>query len=479
MTIADVVPVDDPSRDYGDKVVAVEPGGVEPIPLDERHGRPRGLFWTWVSPNMEFATVAVGMLAVLYWGLNLAQATAAVVLGSALGAISHGILSTWGPRDGLAQMMLSRISFGRLGNLLPAGLNAATAGIGWFAVNSISGALALHALAPALPKELALLIVVAAQLLVAFFGHNLVHAFERFAFPVLSVIFLIAVVIVLTKAHASAQFTDFAPPRVGGFLLTVAAAWGYAIGWNPYASDYTRYLPRESSRPAIGWAAGLGVFASCALLEVAGAAAVSSVGAKAAVDPSTFTGLIPTVIGKLTLLAIMLGAIAANVLNVYSGAMSFMALGVRLPLHRARAIVAVLFGVVGFVVASFGLGNAGEDYENFLLIIAYWITPWLGVVLVDRLLRRGKPTGVWALTRGYRNWAGPISMFVGIVVSIWLFSNQTKYVGVVPSAHPAVGDLTPEVGFVISAVLYFALFHVLKPRTTPAETATAVEYARR
>ena len=35
--------VDDPTRDYGDKVVAVEPGGVEFIPLDERHGRPSQL----------------------------------------------------------------------------------------------------------------------------------------------------------------------------------------------------------------------------------------------------------------------------------------------------------------------------------------------------------------------------------------------------------------------------------------------------
>jgi NCS1 family nucleobase:cation symporter-1 len=49
-------------------------------------------------------------------------------------------------------------------------------------------------------------------------------------------------------------------------------------------------------------------------------------------------------------------------------------------------------------------------------------------------------------------------MAVGMAVSIWLFSNQSKYVGVVPSAHPKFGDLTFEVGFVISAVLYAVLF---------------------
>jgi hypothetical protein len=43
---------------YGAKVMGVEPGGVEAIPLAERHGSPLQLLWTWVSPNMEFASTA-------------------------------------------------------------------------------------------------------------------------------------------------------------------------------------------------------------------------------------------------------------------------------------------------------------------------------------------------------------------------------------------------------------------------------------
>ena len=50
---------------YGTQVFEVEPGGAEFIPLNERHGRPIQLFWTWTSPNMEFATIFVGMLAVV------------------------------------------------------------------------------------------------------------------------------------------------------------------------------------------------------------------------------------------------------------------------------------------------------------------------------------------------------------------------------------------------------------------------------
>ena len=47
-------------------------------------------------------------------------------------------------------------------------------------------------------------------------------------------------------------------------------------------------------------------------------------------------------------------------------------------------------------------------------------------------------------------------MAVGMAVSIALFCDQTKYVGWVP-AITAVGDLTFEVGFVLSAPGYYIL----------------------
>ena len=464
--------VDDPTRDYGDKVVAVEPGGVEFIPLDERHGRPIGLLWTWTSPNMEFATIGVGILGPLFFGLSFWQSFLAIVIGTALGSVTQGLLSTWGPKHGLAQMVISRSGFGFLGNMLPAGINAVVAGIGWFAVNSVSGALALHALFNSLPKPLCLVIVVAAQMLIAFFGHNLVHAFERYAFPVLAVVFVIASIVVFTKAHPNAPGGG---GGIGGFLVMVGATFGYAAGWNPYASDYTRYLdPKTPSRP-VGVYAALGVFLSCVLLETVGAAVVTAGGKELA--PASFTDLLPTWLGKLALLCICLGAIAANAINIYSGSLSFMTLGIRLPTHIARAVVAAVFGVIGFFVALGGLKNAGSTYENFLLIISYWIGPWLGVVLVDRYLRRGQDIQGLLGDRRYTNWAGPIAMAVAGGLSIWLFSKQTKYQGIVPKNHPKFGDLTFEVGFVLAAVLYLVLFFATKPKAVPAAPVPATAAA--
>ena len=457
--------------DYGTRVIAVEPGGAEFIPLHERHGRPLQLFWTWTSPNLEFATVFVGVLAVAAFGLSFTQAVLAIILGTGVGAITQGILSARGPSHGVPQMVLSRLGFGYWGNVLPAGLNSITAGIGWFAVNSVSGTFALNTLTH-WPKPLCLVIIVAVQIVVAFFGYNLVHAFERYAFPVLAVIFVIATIVILSKSHPGAT----AHPIPGAFLLATGAAFGYAVGWNPYAADYSRYFKPDTSRTAIALWSGLGLFLSCVILEVAGAgsATATSVGASLGDPTAAFTGHLPTALADLTLLAIAIGAVAANVLNIYSGALSFVAMGVRLPLALRRAIVALVFGVIGFIVALTGLHDAGAKYTNFLLIIAYWIAPWLAVVFCDQFLRRNEPLGEierMLFDKKHTNWAGPVAMLAGMGLSIWLFSNQTEYIGVVPSHWPAVGDITFEVGFVITAVVYLTWHAITDRRPAAAKTA--------
>ena len=353
---------------YGAKVATIEPGGAEYIPLSERHGKPLQQFWTWVSPNMEFATIFVGIIGV------------------------------------------------------------------WF------------------------------------FGHNLVHAFERWAFPVLVVIFAIAAGVIFSKAHYGAHISPIPGGTLGGWLITLGAAFGYAAGWNPYASDYTRYLPKNTNRKAAGLWAGLGVFVSCLVLEIVGAAAatITDVARYSANPTAGFVSNMPTWVGDITLLAIALGAVCANALNVYSGSMSFLALGFKLPLTLRRAIVAIVFGVAGFFVALSGLSDAGTKYNNFLLVIAYWIGPWLGVFFTDQFLRRGKNVAGFLFDRRHNPWAGVAAMAISMGVSIWLFANQTDYVGVLPKHHPAFGDLTFEVGFVLAALLY-ALFYRLQPTRAKEE----------
>jgi NCS1 family nucleobase:cation symporter-1 len=451
--------------EYGDRVVAVEPGGAEFIPLAERHGRPLSLFWTWMSPNLEFATVFVGVLAVAAFGQTFWQATLAIVLGTALGSLSQGLLSVRGPLFGVPQMIQSRIPFGFWGNILPAGLNALTAGIGWFAVNSVSGTLALNALTR-LPKGVCLVIVVAAQIIIAYLGHNFVHAFERVAFPLLAVAFVLGIIYVAGKAHPSAAQGG---QGIGGFLLTLGATFGYAAGWNPYASDYTRYFKPDVDKRAVALWAGLGVFVSCVVLEVAGALAFTAVPGEAwfSNGASQLTSLMPTAVADLVLLAIAVGAVSANAINIYSGTMSFLALGFRLSLTLRRAIVALAFGAIGFVLAWSSLDDQSK-YENFLLVIAYWIGPWLGVVFTDWYLRRRHRVDGFLFDTRHNPYAGWVSMLVAGAVSILLFSNQQKFVGFVARQNASFGDLAFEVGFVLAAALYAVFFSMQRDRTDEA-----------
>ncbi|HVS68886.1 MAG TPA: cytosine permease [Mycobacteriales bacterium] len=447
--------------EYGEKVAVIEPGGAEFIPLGERHGSPARLFWTWMSPNFEFATVFLGVLAVAAFGLSFWQAVAAIVLGTVLGSASHGALSARGPHYGVPQMILSRISFGYWGNALPASINAVIAGVGWFAVNSVSGALALSSLIH-LNKYASLVLIVVAQLAIALFGHNLVHLFERVAAPLLIISFGLGSIWTFSKGH----YSQAGHPIPGGFLVAVAATFGYACGWNPFASDYTRYMAPDSDKKATAWWAGLGVALSCIFLEIVGAASATYVGAASFGGPGPFVDPYPTWVSKLVLLSIAIGAVAANAINIYSGSISFTAIGFKIPSHLRRALIAGVFGVAGFIVAAVGIDNI-DKYENFLLIISYWVGPWLAVFFVDQLINRGNHADVLYDHR-YANWAGPVAMAVGMGVSIGLFSNQPpRFVAYFPTHHPGLGDLTFEVGFVLSAVVYYLLYRAgLGPKKT-------------
>ena len=392
---------------YRNKIAAVEPGGNEFIAEEDRHGKPSQLFWTWTSPNLEFATIFVGVLAVAVYGMSFWQAVAGIVVGTGLGALAHYFLSARGPLHGVPQMVLGRLAFGFKGNAVPAVLMSVTAGVGWFATNSVSGAYALAALFGIGPL-VGLIIIVLLQTAFAFFGHNLVQAFERWSFPVLAVIFAVASVAILTKSH-------FGAPAIDRSSATAPSAASCSPSARPSATPRAgRLTPRTTpatcpstvSTARTGLFASAGLFLSCVVLEVVGAASVT-IGPALSDNPTeAFTGELASPIAKATLLAIAIGAIAANSINIYSGAMAFVTIGVKLPAHIARALVTVFFGVAGFLVAWWALPDAAQSYEAFLLIIAYWIGPWLGVVFADQYLRRGQTIAGFLYDRSYANWGG-------------------------------------------------------------------------
>jgi len=471
--------------DYGERVAKIEPGGVEYISLKERHGKPIQLFWTWLSPNLEFATVFVGVLGIAVFGLSFWETAVAIVIGSALGSLSHWILSSWGPKFGVPMMVESRGAFGFLGNILPAGLNAFTGSIGWFIVNSVSGAFALQALGGlanlSLPFWLTFLIIVVAQVVIATFGHNFIHFFERWSLPLLGIVFAVATISIFSHANLGVAANPGSIGHFGAFTLLFTATFGYAAGWNPYAADYTRYLSPTTNRMMFCFWAGMGVFVSCVILELAGAALATVSGTKWGPNDIPTVQLrlaMPDFLYYLTLLCIAVGAVAANAINIYSGTMSLVAVGIRemgMTLRQRRAVLAVSAGVLGYIIGLVGQANVGpgSKYEYFLLLISYWIAPWLAVVFVDYWVRKGDygDESMFYDTK-YQRWQGVAAMAIGLIVSVGLFANVfSVYTGPLANNIPQIGDITFIVGFLLTGALYYAFNMMSRKQTSPAGVA--------
>ena len=442
------------------KATSIEVNDVAPISAGERHGKAWHLFTVWTTPNLEFATVFVGALAIGF-GLNVWQGLLAVFVGNALAGITHGILSTWGPSAGLPQMVLSRNAFGKWGNLIPAGMSTLVAGIGWFAVNTVSGTFALQALLPGLGVLGALAIIILVQVGVAFVGHNLIQKWERYLSYFQAVVWVIVIVVVLSLQGGFdvAPAADAAFPWAG-FTLTAGAAYGYTAGWTAFASDYTRYLPANTSTKALGWAAGLGNFTSTTLIMGVGVIAFNAI----AGNPGDFWGIAnPTaaftdgfnpVFASIVLLSIVIGSISANILNVYSGAMSFLAMGFKFGFKTRRAIMVLLAGIAGGLLSYAGVqnGDVAHQLDGFLLVVSYWVSPWIAIVVTERFLSKGKDAQARALAPK-NSWAGALAFVIATAFSIWGFAAQVLYTGVF-AKDSGLGDLTAIVGFVLASVLY-------------------------
>jgi nucleobase:cation symporter-1, NCS1 family len=437
----------EPGARYGDRVAVPEPYSIEHIPFAERHGHSRQLLWLWLAANLTIADYALGFVPVAL-GLPLVPALLALALGNILGGLLLAWSAAMGPAAGYPQMFIGRRAFGRVGGYIPAALNwLSTAG--WFTVNTILGSFALQLLIPAVPFGVAAGALVVVQTLLVIYGHNLIQTFERYLAVVLGLLFAIATVIALTHASAIASWH----PRPTGntlalFAIVLAVSFSYIMSWSPYASDYSRYLPEITSPSYVAIYVFVGAALASFVTEVVGM--LVAILAPGAPTPVAALQIAMGGFGAIAVLAVILGATTANVLNLYSNTMSAKVLDVRLP----RWQLAILGGAVGIVVALLGYQNFTQNYINFLVVLDYWIMPWLAVVLLDYyLFRHREPLGFSQAPPW--NWNGAIAFIVGLLVSL-PFMAERFYTGPLASWFGGA-DFGYFVGFLVSGVVYLLL----------------------
>jgi len=441
---------------YRDEVVRIEPKGIEHVIAQERHGKVSSVFTLWFGANVELATLTTGTAAVTLFGLSFWQAALGLVIGNILGVILLGLLSTYGPKLGVPQMVQSRSAFGFFGNFAPGTLTA-LAGVMWFAVNTVLGAFAFEELFHT-EFFLALLVMVVIQVVVAVYGYNMIHLVERWLAVVLTLVFIGVSLFAFTHVPYHIGYNPKAPVAIGiggGVVEAVGLAFSYLMGWTVYASDYTRYLPEKTSAGSVFWNASLSNFIACVWLELLGVglALVLPVYAQNSNPTLMLDHIHPGWLGPVALIAVVLGTLTANVLNIYSGSLS--SLVINIPLKRWMA--AVMVGVLGGILAYIGHNSYYVGFQNFLFLLGYWLAPWAAVVLVDYffIFRGSYQTDTFydprrVLQPGFWAWV------LAIIASVPFF-NQTLYVGPFAEHFPQFGDLSYYVGFLVAGVLYWVL----------------------
>jgi NCS1 nucleoside transporter family len=437
--------------------------GIERVPENERaHTQLADTMWLWWSANSVVATVALGALS-FFFGLGFWGSVAVIVVFNILGVLPVAFLSTLGPKTGLAQMPLTRFSFGLQGAKLPALFNA-VACVLWSAVNiTIGSSLLVTFTGGALPQWAAFLILATVTTLVSVFGYFIVHRYERFAWIPMFILFGYIFVAGVSKFH-----TDI-PVSVSGIALFASiatlggAVFGYAVGWSSYAADYTRRQPAETPAGRVFLYAFLGVVVPCIILEVLGVLLTTTLAANATLpDAGTLIGgVIGTgPVASVVILLLAFSTIANNVPNDYSFALSLQVLGVRVIRWVLTIIGAVLYVLVALVIQQ----NFNLNLEGFLLLIAYWLGAWNAIVIIEHLLRRGNyPVNDYEdgskLPPG---WAAVIAMVVGLAAAA-LGINQAATIGFQGPLSVALGgkDFGADIGFpialVVTAVVYFIL----------------------
>jgi NCS1 family nucleobase:cation symporter-1 len=442
-----------------DRPVEVEKVGIEHVPDQMRHGSPGRTFTLWFAANLTIADYVIGVLSTASWGFTLSQALPILLVGNIVGGVLLGLAASMGPSLGLPQMLSSRGSFGRFGNYLPAGLNWVST-VGWFTVNTILAVIALQVVFPGANFVAAAAGYVLVQTLIAVYGHDFIHLFEKGMSIILGLLFLFIFALTipdLGKAMSYVPSNALGTLSLGSVGLLLVASFSYLMSWSPYASDYSRYLPASTSKARVAILALAGGAASSFAIEVVGAI-VGSLTAAQTLAGSVFTGLYDYAgrFGGLAMLTLILGAFAADALNLYTNSLSALVLDVK----AARWKTVAAGGVVGFLIAIV-VGSAFEQfYENFLLALSYWITPWLGIVLVDFfVVRRTTPSEI-ERAPGF-DW-GALGVYgVSVLVSVPFMVPLISQLNVFPvgslSSWFGGADFSYYLSFAFSCVLTYVL----------------------
>jgi nucleobase:cation symporter-1, NCS1 family len=431
------VPVADSGARSNPPALRVEASALEPTPVALRAGRSIRLFWLWFAVNASIVSVGLGGVLVGL-GMSLRQAILSALVGVAMSFLPLGLGTLAGKWSGQPTMVVSRATFGIVGNLLPAILAVVTRLL-WAAVllgmlgTGATAGLRASGLAPG-ADPLALSGVIASvglvlAAVVAGFGYGLI-AIVAAAASILAGL-LVVLVIVLT-APALDMGTALAIPDGDWSLVLTGAVIVFSLvglAWANSSGDLARYQAKGTIGAGAVLFASLGATVPSFALIAWGAALASSdpqLGAALASDPiGAVAGILPAGLGLP--LAVALSLLAAAALALYSGGFALLATGL-----RTSRPMGVLIGVVLTGAIAAPLVAAAPSFDvllrDVLTTVAVPVAAWAGIFGAETMIRTRRVHSPSLLQSGgvYPpvRWVNTVTLIVASIVG-WGFTSAS------------------------------------------------------
>jgi purine-cytosine permease-like protein len=442
--------------------VGIEAKSIDYVPDHERHGRVSDQVSFWFLGNFHFFTVALGFVGPSM-GLSFGYTAIAGTAGILFGTLFAAFHASQGAELGLPQMIQSRAQFGFRGVIVVL-LGTLFTFLGFNVANCVLSAHGLHGILGWNERAVTVIASLAAAAL-AIYGYDWLHRIFRWCFFLcLPLYACLTLAILLGKVPPT-------HPMTGGFsavafLSQFAASASFNITYAPSVSDYSRYLPRNTSRYSIIAAVYTGAASSAIWLIVLGAWLATRLGASDGLVALNDAGnAIFAGYGVLLSLASVSALTAATGLNAYSGMLTVVtamnSLFETTPSAQLRVIVTIVLAVVWVAFSLVISTGSIELVFTALTIMLYLLVPWTSINLVDYFfVRRGRyviselfvPNGI------YGSWGarGLAAYAIGFAATLPFFVLPDIYVG--PAARALGGiDVGWLVGLLVPAAVYRAL----------------------
>jgi nucleobase:cation symporter-1, NCS1 family len=435
----------------------VESHHIDMIPAGARHGKPWQQLVFWAGANVNVFNIVLGGVVVVI-GLTFWWALLAIIVGTMLGALLIALHATQGPKLGVPQTIQSRGQFGFYGAafLFPCVL---LLNIGFIAAQLVIQSQSMQGVISSVSIPQWILILAVPAVVIGIFGYRWIHRAMQVTVAIVGVSLVIMFIQGLRYGSLPAKETTLAAPHAGLFLAGVALLIIDMLSWGPFVSDYTRYLPKDTSGRKLFWCiyAGNVVATVCACAVGAYLAALLP-----ALGPVQAIGKIS---GSWALVVMMLSLINSDTLNAYTGAFQVLAFA---NMWRRFKSESVMLRIVPFlcvmavavVTAFLGYKSFVTNLSNFLDVLLVIFIPWSAVNIVDYfLVRRGHydvasffiPNGIY----GKYSWRGLVAYAVGLAVE-FPFVSQPDYTGPLVK-YLGGADISWLVGWFVAAIVYLVL----------------------